>query len=671
MGRFPVLALLILLAAAGFWWLHSSSDGEGTAFTPGASEAAVPKGTHAPAVLQTADDAAQPGRVVAEAHAPEEAESEVPSQAAPEPLAPGGLRVRVLDAQGRPVGGVLVAWNLYVPGMGEDDRARGTTRASDGVARLDLAEGQKNRDRMEAMGFQFRHRVVAEVASADPVRVELEGWPQEGQEVDLILPPTGSLRVRILPAEGAILPEDPGLNLRWSPAEVVGREENVRYERVDQEPKTLEPGLLQYDRLSLGLAFSVTAFGKGFMPGTVEPIAGPTEAGQVVETSVQLGQALAYVRMQVLDAGGAPLVSTRLGCEVRYNPDGPYSPHSSGNGYRLGNYETDAQGVLQVSFGPGEEKRPRRLLVDRLAVANQAQEDPDWSRGAVDLPNVLHPGEVIELPIVRLHPANLLAAGQVVSSEGVPIEGARLRFQERYGDTHQYSWSNIGFLNSDRDGRFHLRGLDFPPYFQVEVTAKGYAGKTFPLASEGNPNLVLELAPAGEAEALGSARVHVLMDNPMDSMRCLLRFESKGKSRSPDWWAGSEITITHLRPGTYTVRVETRDGDFELGRVEGVEIRANETTAEARLLPLDLRGTLQTAQLRLLTESGEPHRRRTVSLQVPGQGRILNARSDDTGLAVVLLPASASAIDLSPERGQVLRVQLRTDGEATEVRWKD
>src|SRR5687768_14548159 len=67
------------------------------------------------------------------------------SASPPAPLDPGGLRVRVVDAAGKPAGGVLVSLRRHVGGGGGAVGAQATTRAADGLARLDLAELEKLR----------------------------------------------------------------------------------------------------------------------------------------------------------------------------------------------------------------------------------------------------------------------------------------------------------------------------------------------------------------------------------------------------------------------------------------------------------------------------------------------------------------------------------------------
>jgi hypothetical protein len=154
-------------------------------------------------------------------------------------------------------------------------------------------------------------------------------------------------------------------------------------------------------------------------------------------------------------------------------------------------------------------------------------------------------------------------------------------------------------------------------------------------------------------------RVHVELDPEISPMELLIKFgQQRGGSRSPDWWPGHVMEIKSLAPGTYDVWIETRDGDMELARVTGVEVKAGVPTEDSRLLPLDLRGLAQTVQLEVVRPDGTPWRRHSLNIDPLEVRTDFRTRTDDEGKVSVVLPRRILALDVALEGKTPTRVTV-------------
>ena len=141
-----------------------------------------------------------------------------------------------------------------------------------------------------------------------------------------------------------------------------------------------------------------------------------------------------------------------------------------------------------------------------------------------------------------------------------------------------------------------------------------------------------------------------IRDRPKDVpfLRCLLKLQHEsGRTHSPDWFAGHAMKFDYLLPGTWKVWVETRDGDFLLGGVEGIVVREGEETSDTRLLPLDLSRSARPLTFRFTRPDGQPYRREQLQIGFTAIGAArmqgIEVRTNDKGEATVLIPVTFSA----------------------------
>ena len=448
--------------------------------------------------------------------------------------------------------------------------------------------------------------------------------------------------------DGSLAPDDASVYWWWLPADVAAEQENPSFERLGDHKVEVRGGAATIDGLGLGLVLRANAHLPGHVSAASALVTGPTRSGEVVEAEVTLGAPLATLRLRVLDSGGQPVATERLSSARWDDPDRERHPASGPPRPSWKSFETDADGVATFQLGPGAVEFERRLDVTRKETRRTDGEASTWGRGSTWLPRELVSGEVHDLGDVTLAPPRVIAAGHVVDTSGAPVAGARLRFQVRFGTTDQHRWSNLETLRSGPGGEFELLDFDDPVQLGVSVTHADHAPRALETIAAGDTQIVLELGPPGERAPAGSIQVNVTLDEGVPFMRCLLKFRREGGGgRSPDWWAGSPITVGHLRPGTYDVFVETRDGDFELGRVKGVLVEDDEVTKDPRLLPFDLTGTAAWRKLRVTKPDGAPRRRTDLRVRAHGVGRSFGVETDDVGMTGFILPLDVAAIDVS------------------------
>lgn len=586
-----------------------------------------------------------------------------PGHGEPMEAAGSGFRVRVVDQEAQPVGGVGVELELAVQGMGHEEIRSVVSRASDGIAAFGLGELEELRTQLEAHSLGYGIAVRADVASPEPVRLGLEEWPQEGEEVELILPATGSVVVHVFLPDGQPAPEGMSVHWRWLPADVALGDPTEGYERPARDRENVEGqgGTARIDGVGLGLALSLQAWMPGRESANAVGVLGPTRPGEVIELDMILGVRHAEVSFRVLDPGGVPLANAKLRARQfdhvdRVLPPTASPPRASGR-----TLYTDEAGILRYPMVAGTADGERRLDLVRGRQGGRPEEIEAWGSASIRLPRTLASGEQIELGDLRLRSARILIEGHVVDLNGVTVEGASLDFDWRLGTSPEHVWHR-GFqyrVETDSQGHFELRDIRDPADLRLHASAEGFRRTTLEHLQVGARDLIVELSPEGPEAKRGSLRVHVEMDSGVSFMECLLRVRKRdGGGRTPDWFPGAPMVVEHLIPGIYDVWIETRDGDFELARVEGVEVRADEVAVDTRLLPLDARGTARTVGLRLNRSDGSAWRRQSVELRVPGMGKSFAAKTDDEGAFRCVLPSAATSLDLAISAARIVQVPI-------------
>lgn len=644
--RSVVLIVFAVLALGAAWF--ATRDGAQPAAEPAASrpKPGVAVETSGPALVEKAPKqrrAAAPasGPVPApKVAAEEQGEAIVQSRPAGQPAA-AGLAVELVDEAGAPVPGIRVELLMQQPGKTPHDVAKSETDLPTGRALLDLGNLLVQRPMMERAGLTGGFSVRAIVASSEPVEVQLDGWPVDGDTVQLQLPPMGSMLVHLVDGEGEPIAASKSVSWGWLPAEVAARDSGQTYEWMRDHGGSAE-GVdpVPIVRVGLGLALSLRAYVPGRVGGQLTAVPGPTRPGEVVAVTLTVGEALAQVRFRCEDPQGQPIAAERVRAVMveRTQHSGEPMARERRGSRRV---STDSDGVGSLALAPGRSKTERWLEVSAGRAYPRNEGELGLCGGWVPLPLELAPGEIQTLPNVVLEPARAVVEGRVTGVDEQPLKGARVYVNQVFQPGKRVAWNGWDwFQRTDEDGRFRILDTVQPGAIAVRVSAAEHRDHytAEDMGSGQDLQIVLERT---ERKPRGTLVVQVEMPKGVPFTRCLLKFARQGgRSHSPDWAAGYRMKLDYLEPGTYDVYVVTRDGSFELGRVRDVVVHADQVTEDARLLPLDLTGSAHAVSFVFQDLKGTPRRRERIALWfLPAQGE-LQVRTNDRGEATALLLTS-------------------------------
>lgn len=576
-----------------------------------------------------------------------------------EPAAkPSGLGVRVVDADGKPRGGVRVELTMSLgrPSGKNSGNQLGTatTRAEDGVATIPLTEvARMQRDPAAAAQLallKVNFSVGADVAAVPVPRVALAGWPRDGDELELRLPPTGCVKVRVL-AQGAPVQGLANVGWWWLPADVAAANPTSGYERVTNHLVEAPDGVVVIEGVGLGLTLQVQASAPGLTHTLLRDVPGPRLPGEVCAVDVQLGPPLARLRLRVLDLDGRPVTDQRLSGELWSDPD--HVPDPASRPPRPDDLElrTDAHGIATFTRVPGNTSAHPRLDVRRHTQRADSSPANEHGIGSLVLPRNLAAGATVDLGDVQLAPMPIAAQGVVVDTAGAPLADVTLWFQERL--TPQHAWTNLrdGSLRSDRLGTFLLRTPRLPKELSVTAAARGLQRRDFPVApGTRDLRLVLEREVKPAVPTTGAIRVQVALDPEVNFMAILLVLRrADGAGRSPDWGPAQAWNVEGLAPGNYDVWLETRAGGLELARVRGIPVVAGQVSEDARLAPFDARGLVRTVELEAVKPDRAPWRRTSLTVVAHDgvAGREFQVKTDDEGRATLVLPTRITTLTVA------------------------
>ncbi len=509
------------------------------------------------------------------------------------------LRIRVRDQTARPVAGVTVALRV---GDGDDfsfDLMRVNTDA-EGVGTLPHARAF-SRAFSPSEDASIHAAIVAVLLEAARVPLDLEKIPAE--PVDLVLPPTGAVRVRLQDSAGNPLREE--LPVALSRAR----------ENPEDDDDWLAPGMpgfgastalgtngeVLFPFVGLGLVIQVSALFPGAPKATTVQARGPTQPGESVE--VVLREALDYpiLLAALRDAQDAPVSGRAVTVQVMHsNADGSWDEAQ--------HLEADEDGHVRL---PLLLERESASLAIEWSVRGDDGDPPLIGRS--DLARLPVPGEN-DLGVIRLVAAPVLAAGRVVGPDEAPIAGAQVTpsRRTRYGeDPEEFYWESVGSLRTQTaaDGRFTLYGPWNEPELQLEAEAKGLLSASLTTrAGARDIEIRLGAAAALEGRVVADAGVN------LDAIQVSLRYPDMPLTDDPDGHDASvgvdsdtgRFRFQPAPPGVADLVLEVRrllpPGE-PLLVIPSVQVGG---PPDARLDPVDLRGKLHGCRIHVTGEGGVP-----------------------------------------------------------------
>lgn len=479
------------------------------------------------------------------------------------------LDVRVRDADGAPVAGVVL--ELDEPPY-RSPLWRGTS-ADDGRARIESFPIARSNP-----GEVLRLR--ARIAQDSPVERWLPSDFACAQPIELVLPRSRTVELRIVDEHRGLVPIDGRLELSFE-------------QRESDRPRTLadESGFtvaLHAGRARIaGFAEDSPSFWVNLedAPASwrVDPRLLPPEHARI---DLELEADVRLARLRVLAPSGEALARRRLQCWKHYEPQGE---RATGSRFSRLSFVTDDEGraLVVLPTARDEDEFHHALVVDRVEKPPLAVEVPQ--------PSASSASGVEELEIT-LRPLELALEGRVVTERGVPVARAQVKLAQLGPDSAR-DLETLGPVRTGDDGRFTAWSWPISGSMAASVEREDHrlshldGDRSFPAGSVqrfGARNVELHVATGAELDAW------LAVDAPwLDGGVLAELFDGDDWIADGVVWREGEllhVRFAELAAGARTLRITTPAG----GRVEVENVLTDSegVARDARLEPLDLRGKL-------------------------------------------------------------------------------
>lgn len=526
-------------------------------------------------------------------------------------LAPG-IAVLVVDAAGAPQSDVPVS--VLVPTAFPPTFDRAMTGA-DGLARLAVPDA-------EARGTGEKKASVALAMPLDePVEAPFDPELLPESPVRLVLPQTGTVVVRLVTPDRQPFLEPAVVELQGPERGEV---------RIDGEGRNLvrvaaNAGVATFRFVGLGPPLEIAASPANPALRRVEgKLDGPRAPGETALT-LECGGWATTVSGRLVKSDGKAMARTNLEVKIPIvagpSTTEPYSPAvdamTGPDGKFVARFDVDP-----ATVPPGEAQLGVKLEQPR--VANGIYVDRRQAVTAA-LPDSIRTGNA-DLGDVIVADLDLVAAGKVVDPEGAPVGGARLRIVERSRTGWRSAWRMHEIqAASAADGRFELRGKAQGASLGLAAEREGWRCLE-PVPFEiGARDVKLVMSRAGAIEGsiagLGSRDTNVWTEAPIEVSIVKAgvdapreKFSGTRDTADPDRHEvdvfEGQFECKTLRPGTYTVefyKTSLRERNPSvLLVVEGIVVKAGETTKDPRLQNIELAKLLKSLVVTVVDERGVP-----------------------------------------------------------------
>ena len=575
------------------------------------------------------------------------------------------LTVRVLDASGAPMPDIPVearAWR-ELEQTRDEPRVLSSTRAPDGACEFHLGCLWKFTAGARALHVGMRYEVRCRLPMTPPCRVELDPRGPAPERIDLVLPPTGWIDLRV-DGDGVDAVDVDCFRVGSNGGSVSAR---VRGGRVRVGP--------------LGLGWRVNLTVRDARPGggsISQEVAGPTAEGEVVAVRMAFESKLTPLtfRGTALAPPGSEWGPPPLQMLVHLEPS------------RLASL---ASGAVDVAAGGSfawetglDEAQVEELESGSCALRFWKRAGaPDWVsfEGAVPLVGAIPADGIWRIGTVQLTsgrqgrgasapnrrptvlPGDRVLAGRVLALDGHALAGAEVRLnadanepkQPRpVGETPPLQVSVFTGIfpltrferirRTDAQGRFRFGDLPEDPLeYQLRARARGHRSAK----AKGTLEELADRDVVLEPDSWIAGRVLLDPEIAMDRLRVVL---GSGRDTELHYLAGA-FYIGGLTPPVERVRIvladaeETKDTGWTVWEARDVLLVAGRASPDPRLREIDLRGKICIVRFELRFD-GEPAPQRWIGIR-DQQGRgwdKLMAGSD--GRLAALVPAFVESLTL-------------------------
>jgi hypothetical protein len=486
-------------------------------------------------------------------------------------------RVRVIDPEARPLPDVPIV----IGGREEDPAWRGFTNSS-GETSIPNVEWLWSR-----LGYsETDYFVGAEVSSGTPVAHWFHCGHPLPELIELTVPGTASLRLRILAADGTRVPLRGRIKLfSWDP-----ERKTLRSRAIPSSP--ILEGVAQFAHVDTRLWLQPDVLLEGGVEFSEELRVEPSDLQRDLELRVR--ERTQVLLAHLVDTSGSVLSHQELTwlCSVR-----------SQAGAWLGDYDpsalhTDEQGLCAIAVSREDlptvdldgqlDPEPPNVLSGRISLHRAGE----WLASDPIECAKLGTGPVHDLGRIQLLPRKPIVHGRVLDDRGQPIDHPTFELQQPLATRPDQMLNlEVKAVQHDRGG-FELFGECPGGRVRMSVSRKGFCAREPALEFDcgTDPDLQVRL------ERVGAARTSVLVDPEVaQELTWEIGEGDHPRQVSFDAQFGPLITreIADLEPGVHRIRLlASHPEGQELLSIPDLVVRPGEITIDPRLQDIDLRGRL-------------------------------------------------------------------------------
>jgi len=414
----------------------------------------------------------------------------------------------------------------------------------------------------------------------------------------MTVPAIGTVRVRVVDADGALVPLSGNVRLMSANA---GSDPNVLLTLA------LHEGVSASALVGAGLRFNAFVETPAFAQLRADGV-GPTADGEVATIDVPLPDP---VQFDVV----ATLISEKG--EVCRGPTGAtfLAPTEKAGSWNNGNRElvADQDGIVHVPLGRVLMRHGPVRLAFRGTMPDGEQGFGSW----IDVQPPEGSKREIDLGDVVLREAQLLAAGTVVDDADRPVSGAMVMCDSRSrgGSVDSpWRWLAVGRATTSSDGRFRFVSAEIQDAHEVELDAMARV--------EGWSVTGIARVPCGQSdvrlrvEARGSIAGSVLLPAGVDREQILVAVGVPAKGGEPNRWfnqavpeAGGTFLLGETEPGSYRfaiLRRTSRSTSAPLVLIDDVRVESRKVARDPRLDRIDLGGRVRCVSVGVTDGDGIP-----------------------------------------------------------------
>ncbi|MEZ5967260.1 MAG: hypothetical protein R3F56_25715 [Planctomycetota bacterium] len=463
--------------------------------------------------------------------------------------------------------------------------------------RLDEARRQANQERSqterlrrqrapETQTWPFADFVVlAEVPQVQPSLLRFAAGSIPREVVELRLPTTSSLVVRVLGPDGEPLRTPCTVMLRLDAKSLAAGAAPANFADLCtmRADKALGADRVTFAPLGLGLTFDLfVRFADNDFNFQESGVAGPAGA-TAREIELHTPAWFTVLAGRLVDTQGRPCAGLETDLFVAGMQGRVEGEH----------LQPEADGRFELPLRLRTPAPPYTLEV-------QANRGERRFGRLIGLPELMH-GKRTEIGDVELRELPILAQGTVRDDLGQPLARANVVVQVLRNET----WTEESFVRdrTDAEGKFVLYGEPRPQRLRLVASLRRHSTDVRPIDFGAEVDLVLQRN--GGILAAG-----VLPDFvPREAIAATLASADGGRPRDiqvrgrPNH--GFELRVADLRPGVYDVTVRVRGLPRPLALAERVVVPPGETVRPATIDGLDLRGRLFAFTIRAVDQAGQ------------------------------------------------------------------